>query len=92
MVVFVVALLCNLLLWMRSQIERTIASAERREEESRKLWEAHRKALEEHTECSKSFHGEVSIAHEFQRKEHGEQIKALEKIIDRIDSLPRTTN
>jgi F0F1-type ATP synthase membrane subunit b/b' len=88
MAVFVAFLLWNILNWTKSQIEKTITSAERREEESRKLWEAHRIALEAHTECSKEFHREVSSAHQFQREEHGQQIKALEKIISRIEALP----
>jgi uncharacterized membrane protein YhiD involved in acid resistance len=75
----------NVLTWMRAQIERTIASAEKREEESRKLWEAHRLALEAHTECSKAFHQEVASAHQYQREEHSRQITALDKIIDKLN-------
>jgi hypothetical protein len=77
----------NVLNWMKRQVEATIAAAEKREEESRKLWDAHRAALEAHTECSKLFHSDVAKAHDFQQREHGEQIKALEKINERLESL-----
>jgi hypothetical protein len=85
MVLFVMFLFMSILKWTMSQIERTIASAERREEESRHLWDAHRAALEAHTECSKAFHQEVSTAHTFQREEHDRQLKALESIIVRLN-------
>jgi len=89
MALIMVFFLWNILKWTKTQIERTIAAAEKREEVSMTMWAAHRKALEDHTECSKAFHSEVSKAHEFQRAEHAEQLKALEKVIDRIDTMPR---
>ena len=81
---FMSFLLWMILKWTMGQIERIISSSEKREEISRVLWDAQRKALEEHTECSKSFHQEVSAAHQFQRQEHEQQIKALDKIIDKL--------